>query len=223
QAAHSTYVPGLNPTAASVETLVDAIMNRSTGLIVQRDNARILETSLTEQINKGIADVESIITRQWMPQTEAALKTNANKISMAKDLLFGVKGIMGGKAQDISVMEMGKTKTSAPVIVKVDTDVKNEHIIHTHNNITSKRGHPKDVSEVDIYATKPGAALPMNLADLLANGGAELGVSERGVYINEIVTTTANKNLPIHYIAVYKGKKTKKPVAESNVFTVTIK
>ena len=204
----------LNPTQAQVLAKITAREN----LITDRANHLALAHQDTEDILKADTDLKNIFTSVWGNQIQNFTGITVGQI---KAMAYGVKGIAGGAAQEISVMEMGKTKASAPVITKIDIDIVGEHIIHTHNNITGKRGHPKDVSEVDMYA-KTGGTPPADLADLLANGGQLVGESERGVYIYEIPTTVA-KNTLIHYIAVYKGRKTKKPVAQSNVMSAKVK
>jgi len=225
QIANPTLVPGLNPTAATVQGQITAITDPNTGLIHQRSVLEAQTKALTLQINKGIEDIRDIIIDDWMPQTQSALTaTPALALTAASNaalLLFGVKGVSGGAAQATNIALMSKTATSAPVIVKIDTDVAGEHILHIHNNITGKRGHPADVSEVDIYA-QTGGTQPANLAALQAAGGQILGEAERGVYIYVIPTTVA-KNTTIYYIAVYKGKKTKKTVAQSVVATAVTK
>ena len=225
QIANPGLVAGLNPTALAVQAKIVAITDPNTGLIHQRAVAEALTKSLTLQINEGIADVKNIIVDDWMPQTQTALTaTPALALTAASNaalLLFGVKGIAGGAAQTTSIASMSKNATSAPVIVKIDTDVAGEHILHIHNNITGKRGHPTDVAEVDVYAQN-GGTQPVNLAALQAAGGQILGEAERGVYINFIPTTVA-KNTQIFYIAVYKGKKTKKTVAQSVVASAAVK
>lgn len=215
------------------------------GMITDRNNFLLKKESLiaetkqnTEDIHTSDTGLKNVFTSQWATQIQNFGGITVNQI---KGMGYGVKGIAGGAAETTSIDEMGRLgTTSAPVIVKIDTDVKNEHIIHTHNNLTGKRGHPKDVLEVDIYS-KPGGAPPRNLADLLAKGGQLLGTSERGIYINLVVAipatpaipatgttpaipaTPGNIGEPIHYIAIYKGRKTKKTIAESNVMTAEIK
>jgi len=57
---------------------------------------------------------------------------------------------------------------------------------------------------------------------LQAAGGQILGEADRGVYIN-IIPTTVAKNTEIYYIAVYKGRKAKKTVAQSVVASAAVK
>jgi hypothetical protein len=205
----------LNPTPAAVLTQINA----RKALITDRENHLALAKQDTENIGKADTTLKNIFTSQWANQIQNFAGITVAQI---KAMAYGVKGISGGTAETTSVMEMSKTVTSAPVIVKVDTDVIGEQIAHIHNNITGKRGHGKDILRVDVYA-QYGGTLPANLAALQAAGGQLLGTAERGVYINPIVTTAANKNTNVYYIAVYVGKKTKKIVAQSVVFTAVIK
>jgi hypothetical protein len=205
----------LNPTPAAVLTQINARKN----LITDRANHLALAQQDTENIQKADTALKNIFTSQWANQIQ-----NFTGITVAqiKAMAYGVKGIAGGSTATTSVEELSKTVTSAPVIVKVDTDVIGEQIAHIHNNITGKRGHGKDVLRVDVYA-QYGGTLPANLAALQAAGGQLLGTAERGVYINPIITTATNKNTNVYYVAVYVGKKTKKIVAQSVVFTAVIK
>ncbi|HEX7412482.1 MAG TPA: hypothetical protein VF411_00450 [Bacteroidia bacterium] len=212
-------VPGLNPTAVVIQNRIIALTDPNTGLVHELEMVRANEKTLVGQIADEVKAIESIIVSEWMSQTQSAIAGDVNK---AATLKFGVKGVSGGGAQTSSVMEMAKTATSAPVIVKIDTDVHDEHILHIHNNITNKRGHGKDILRVDMYAQN-GGTLPINFAALIANGGQLLGTAERGVYINTIIATTANSGTTVYYIAVYISKKTKKPVAYSVVASAKIK
>ena len=224
QAGNPTLVPGINPTVAAVQAEIALIDDPNTGYIHQRAVSEALTKSLTLKINESEKAIQDIVMDDWMPQTQSALTaTPALTLTAASNaalLLFGVKGVAGGAAQSTSVMDMAKNITSAPVIVKIDTDVAGEHILHIHNNLTGKRGHPKDV-EVDVYAQN-GGTQPASLAALQAAGGQILGEAERGVYINQIPATVASNTI-IWYIAVYKSEKTKKTVAQSVVAYAKVK
>ena len=225
QAGNPTLVPGINPTVAAVQAEIALIDDPNTGYIHQRAVSEALTKSLTLKINESEKAIQDIVIDNWMPQTQIALTATPALAAAAQSnaalLLFGVKGVAGGAAQTTNIADMSKNAASAPVIVKIDTDVAGEHILHIHNNITGKRGHPTDVAEVDVYAQN-GGTQPANLAALQAAGGQILGEAERGVYINFIPTTVA-KNTQIFYIAVYKGKKTKKTVAQSVVASAAVK
>ncbi len=206
-------VPGLNPTAAAVEADITALTDPISGLIHERGVIRAQEESLTLAINKAETAIKDIIVSQWMPQTQTALTGTTNAEVNAALLLFGIKGQTSGHTP-VTVASLSKTASSAPVIVKIDIDVHGQHILHVHNNITGKIGHPKDVLRVDIYAQTGGTA-PANLAALVTNGGGWLGTTKRGKYINQFTVTAANQGKVEYYIAVYIEKATKKPGAQS--------
>ena len=218
QAANAGIVAGLNPTATAVQTQITELTDPLTGLIHQRGVLKAQEEALTIQINKAEKAIRDIILDQWMPQTQTALTATPalalTSESYAALLLFGIKGQTGGTAATGN-SAMDKAEESAPVIVRIETNIKGQHTIHVHNNITGKIGHPKDVARVDIYGQTGGTA-PANLAALIANGGGWLGTAKRGKYVNPLTVNATTQGKPEYYIAVYIDKETKKPAAQSN-------
>ena len=201
----------LNPTPAAVETQITARNN----LFITRSGLQAQLKQNTEDIHKADTALKNVFTDQWATQIQNFGGITVNQI---KGMAFGIKGLDG---TGITVADTQKTASSAPVIIKIDTDVHGQHTLHIHNNITGKIGHPKDVLRVDIYAQNGGTA-PANLAALIANGGGWMGTAKRGKYINPFVVTAANKNTVEYYIAVYILKATKKPAAQSNVENAVI-
>lgn len=224
QVDNPTLVPTLNPTATNVQASIALINDPSTGLIHQREVLRGQEKALTLQINKGIHDIQNTIIDQWMPQTQTALTATPALAAVAESnaakLLFGVKGQTGG-GNNLNLGSSQKTAESAPVITRIETNVKGQHTLHEHNNLTGKIGHPKDVLRIDVYGQTGGTA-PANLAALIANGGGWLGTIKRGKYVNPFVVNATNKDKPEFYILVYIDKATKKPAAQSNVESAVI-
>ena len=216
QIANPTLVPGLNPTATSLQTQIVALTDPNTGLIHQRSVLLAQVHALTAQINKAETTIKDIIVSQWMPQVQNALTGTANAISNAALLLFGIKGQTGGSTTGAGVME--KAADTAPVIAKIDNQ-HNKQTLHIHNNLTGKTGHPKNVLRVDVYGQTGGTA-PTDLAGLIANGGGWLGTAKRGKFISPL--TTANAGKTEYYIAVYIDKETLKPIAYSTVASEAI-
>jgi len=220
QADYPSIVPGLTPTTAVVQADIVAITDPHTGLLHQRAAAKALEESLTVQINNAEKAIRTIIVSEWMPETQSAITGNINAESYAATLQFGIKGQTTGHTP-VTVADLSKSVSSAPVIVRIDFSVHGQHIIHVHNNITGKIGHPTDVARVDIYGQTGGTA-PTNLAALITNGGGWLGSCKRGKFINTFTVTAANQGKVEFYIAVYIEKATMKPGAQSVPESATI-
>ena len=220
QADNPNIVPGLSPAAAAVQTSIVAITDPHTGLLHQRAAAKALEESLTVQINNAEKAIRTIIVSEWMPETQSAITGNINAESYAATLQFGIKGQTTGHTP-ITVAELAKSVASAPVIVRIDFSVHGQHIVHVHNNITGKIGHPTDVERIDIYGQTGGAA-PTNLAALITNGGGWLGSCKRGKFINQFTVSATNIGKVEYYIAVYIEKATMKPGAQSLPESATI-
>ncbi|HEX7415427.1 MAG TPA: hypothetical protein VF411_15395 [Bacteroidia bacterium] len=224
-----TLVPGLTPTGLTVQAQIVVLTDPNTGLIHQHDVMAGQLYAMTEDIDKKITAIKDIIVSKWMPQTEAALTATPALALIAeknaKLLLFGVKGVAGGAAQTSSVMEMGKTAESKPVIARIDTNVKGQHTLHEHNSITGKIGHPKKtVLRIDVYG-QTGGIPPANLTDLIKNGGGWLGTIKRGKFVNVYTVTTGtggNKGLEEYYILVYIDAVTLKPAAQSKTDSAPI-
>jgi hypothetical protein len=203
----------LSPTPAAVLTQINA----RNGLFTTRSGLQAQLKQNTEDIGKADTALKTLFTDQWATQIQNFGGITVNQV---KGLGFGSKGIDTGHAAT-SVADTARTASSAPVIIKIDTDVHGQHTLHIHNNITGKIGHPKDVLRIDLYAQNGGTA-PANLAALIANGGGWLGTAKRGKYINPFIVTATNKNTVEYYIAVYIEKATKKPAAQSNVENAVI-
>jgi hypothetical protein len=186
----------VSPTTTAVENKITA----RNDLFITRSNLHALLKQNTEDIHSADSNLKAIFTDQWAAQIQSFPGITVNQII---DMGFGVKGL---SSQTSTVADTDKTATSAPFIIKIDTDVKGRHTLHIHNNITGKIGHPKDVERIDIYGQTGGVA-PANLAALIANGGGWLGTAKRGKYINEFVVTPENQRKSEYYIAVYIDKK----------------
>ena len=201
----------LNPTAASVATKLTA----RTALITTRSGLEAQLKQNTKDIHKADSDLKTIFTDNWATQIQNFTGITVNQIL---GMGFGVKGL---EPSGPLVMDTAKTATSAPVIIRIETDIKGQHTIHIHNNVTGKIGHPKDVERIDIYGQTGGTA-PASLAALIANGGGWLGTAKRGKYVNQFAVSAANQGKSEFYIAVYILKATKKPAAQSVVESATI-
>jgi hypothetical protein len=201
----------VNPTAAAVLTKINA----RAGLFTVRSGLEAQLKQNTEDIHSADKALKLIFTDEWANQIQNFPGITVNQIL---GMGFGVKGYV---TPGPLVIDTAKTAESAPVIIRVDTDVKGQHTIHVHNNITGKIGHPKEVLRVDIYAQTAGTA-PANLAALIANGGGWLGTAKRGKYVNQFTVSAANLGKTEFYIAVYIMKATKKPAAQSVAESATI-
>jgi hypothetical protein len=201
----------LNPTPAQVLTKITA----RTGLITTRSGLEAQLKQNTKDIHTADSGLKAIFTDQWASEIQSFPGITVNQIL---GMGFGVKGL---EPQGLLVMDAAKTATSAPVIIRIETDIKGQHSLHIHNNITGKIGHPKDVLRIDIYGQTGGNA-PANLAALIANGGGWMGTAKRGKYVNQFTVTAANQGKIEFYIAVYIMKATKKPAAQSVVESATI-
>ena len=198
----------VSPTTAAVKTQIDA----RNDLFIVRSGLEAQLKQNTEDIHSADVALKGIFTDQWAAQVQNFPGITVNQI---KGMAFGIKGLDNSHA-DTTVADNTKTASSAPSIIKIDTDVKGQHTLHIRNNITGKAGHPKDVLRVDVYG-QTGGTEPDNLAALVANGGGWLGTAVKGKYLNRLTVNTNTKNQPEFYIAVYIDKLTKKPAAQSNV------
>ena len=199
------------PTGLTVSPITTDVENKiiaRNDLFTTRSNLHALLKQNTENIHEADSDLKTIFTSQWASQIQNFPGITVNQII---GMGFGIKGLGSGS---LTVADTAKTAASAPVIIRIDTEVKGQHILHIHNNISGKIGHPKDVERIDIYGQTGGAA-PANLAALITNGGGWLGTARRGKYINEFVVTSENAGKPEYYIAVYIDKIKKKPAAQS--------
>jgi len=210
------FVPGLNPAASAVQSQITTITDPGTGFMAQRDTARALEKTLTAKITKAVDNVQDIITRQWMPQAEAVLKNDPDKINKAKTLEFGIKTVDSGHVDSTTAKTRAANTESTPVIVSADINVHNQHTLVIHDSHTKKFKLRPDVLRIDVYGVTSDTA-PAGLSDLIAKGGGYLGQAGKGGKFVHTYTADPAKKQTEHYIAVYVGKATKKPIAESPV------
>ena len=216
-----TYVPGLNPTAASVELQIVAITDPATGLIAQRDAARALEKNLTGKVNQAINSVQDIITRQWLPQVEAVLKNDPDKLNKAKTLQLGVKTIDTGETPVGASIAKEISLNYFPDISRIDVNVHDQHTIHIKDNLTGKRRLHPGILRVDVYGFTGAQGLAIaDLSALIALGGGYLGEAAKGKFVNTFDSSSTGKTE--YYVVVYVSKKTKKPVAQSKVVSALI-
>jgi hypothetical protein len=206
--ANPTLVPGLTPTPASVLTMITNQNNYYT----QRDSLMEQMKQVTENIHNNGNAINNIFVDQWRPQTQVAINGDASK---AKLLGYGIKSIDSGHTPLGAEVAIDITKTSHPVIVKIDVNTHDLHILHIHNNLTGKRRLPAGMLRIDIYGYTGAAGLVIaDLAALIALGGGYLGEASRGKFVN---TFTSNTGKTEYYVAVYVDKKTKKPASQSPV------
>jgi len=201
----------LNPTPAAVETKITA----RTALYTTRSGLEAQMKQNTKDIHTADSGLKTIFTDQWANEIQNFAGITVNQI---EGMGFGIKGL---EPQGLLVMDAARTATSAPVIIRIEIDIKGQHTLHVHNNITGKIGHPSDVLRVDIYGQTGGTA-PTSLATLIANGGGWLGSCKRGKYVNTFTVSAANQGKSEFYIAVYILKSTGKPAAQSVVESASI-
>ncbi|MBI3502544.1 MAG: hypothetical protein HY063_12205 [Bacteroidetes bacterium] len=213
--ASSGLVPGLNPSAGTVQNQIRAINDPVTGLITQRDAAIALEKNLTQQINDGITAIQNTIIDLWMPQTQAAISGNtATRAANAKTLKFGIKGQDTGHVSAATARTHAANTESHPVIEFIDKNVHNQHTLVIHDSHQKKFKLRPDVLRIDVYGVTSDTT-PADLAALIKMGGGYLGqAGKRGKFVHEYTTDPAMKQTE-QYIAVYISKATKKPIAES--------
>jgi hypothetical protein len=203
-----TLVPGLNPTPASVITMI----NTQTGYYATRDNLIEQMKQVTENIHNNGEALNNIFVDQWRPQTQAAIGTNT---ASARVLGYGIKGIDDGHTSTEAALDKSIILSSHPVIVKIDVNTHDVHYVHIHNNLTGKRKLPAGMLRIDMYGYTGAAGLVItDLAALIALGGGYLGEASRGKFTNIF---TANTGKTEYYVAVYVDKKTKKPASQSPV------
>ena len=205
QAAHQAniaWIPGLTPTPSAVATAITA----AKGMLTSRNSLREQLKQITEQYHLAEKSLTDIFI-SWMAQAQLAISGDTTK---AKALGYGEKG-PGGKHPINDEIE--------PVIVKIDINVRGVHKLHIRDSITNKRKLPAGIGRIDIYGQTGGDA-PIDLAHLIMNGGGYLGEASKGDYVNDLPTGNVGKSE--YYIAVYIGKKTKKPVAQSVVASAMI-
>jgi len=208
-AANTTLVPNLTPTPASVITLI----NKQTGYYNQRDALMAQMKQVTENIHKNGAAINDIIVDQWRSQTQTALVSDT---ASAKLLGYGIKNVDSGHLTTDEEAAKNILLSSHPVVVGINVNTHDEHILTIHNSITGKRGIPKGILRIDIYGYTGAAGVVIaDLAALIALGGGYLGEATKGKFVNTFNGSTNGKTE--YYVAVYVDKKTKKPTTQSPV------
>ncbi len=205
QAAHlanTAWIPGLTPAPSAVGTSITT----AKAILTTRNSLREQLKQATEQFHLADKTLTNIFV-SWAAQVQDAISGDTTK---AKALGYGEKG--QGVKHPIN-------DESAPVIVKIDINVRGEHKLHLANNLTKKRKLPPGIARIDIYGQTGGDA-PLDLAHLIINGGGYLGEATKAEFVNALPTGNVGK--VEYYIAVYVGKKTKKPVAQSMVESAMI-
>jgi len=214
-----TYVSGLTPTAASVQSSVTTAQT----LITKRDNAKKLAEQYTQQVNDAISALETIVVSQWANQVQNATGMTADRI---KTLNFGIKGIVTGHVSTTVATEKVILLESTPMISKIDRNTTGQHTLEVKDSISKKRKLPAGIKRIDLYGQTDGTQ-PTSLADLMANGGGYIGTFKRHKFVNvfpaAIITgSTSKKGKPEFYIAVYIDKDTLKPTTQSPVVSALI-
>lgn len=184
---HPTYVPGLNPAPDDVTTKLTEVENLTLAnkVLMQqhKDNAG--------KIKDIMKDVKNDMTSKWANQAQNAPNMDKNR---AASLGFGVKGIDDGHAEpEVSVTN------SHPGITKIDLNSPQVHTLFFRNNITGKRGLPKDAREIEVYAFI-GAEPPDDYKKM-----TYLGPAVKGKYTNYF--TPAQAGQVVWYFAIYKPRK----------------
>ena len=136
---YPTIVPGLSPTAASVQTILDGIntnAGKRTDFLKQAQDCTIL-------INNDLDEIKGIIVDKWCKQVQDAIGTDTDK---AKLLNYGIKGVYDGHAEP----EYNVTNSHAEI-----TDLKvSSHLAHTlfiMNNKTGTIGILDDAKGIDVF------------------------------------------------------------------------
>jgi hypothetical protein len=207
--ANPLLVPGLNPTPASVITLI----NTQNGYLTQREALREQLKQLTAEIHAGDVNLNNIFVNQWRFQAQTAIGSDESK---AKLLGWGIKNIDSGHTPTSVALGKEIVLASLPVIVKIELNSHLLHILHIHNNITGKRALPKGMLRTDIYAQIAGT-MPADYSLM----GRALGQASRGKFVTPAYPL-ADVGKIVYYIAVYVDKKTKQPVAQSVVASAII-
>lgn len=196
-------VPGLNPAAGAVGTMLDDAQ----GYLDSRTALELQIKQLTGQFHDKVDSVIDIYINKWMSQTLAVINNDPN---VAKSLGWGVKN---------EIETQGQVKEYELVIVKVETNVHGQHTVHFLDGNSGKKALPPGVLRIDVYG-QTGGTQPADLTALIANGGGYLGQATKAVFVE--VLPTGNTGKTEYYIGAYVGKKTKKPVAQSVVFGAPI-
>jgi hypothetical protein len=189
-----TYVPDIKPAPDEVTTKLTQVENLTLAnkVLMQqhKDN--------TGKIKDIIKDVKNDMTSKWANQAQNAPNMDKNR---AASLGFGVKGIDDGHAEpEVTVTN------SHPGIQKIDLNSPQVHTLFFRNNITGKRGLPKDAREIEVYAFI-GAEPPDDYKKM-----TYLGPAVKGKYINRFTPDQAGQT--VWYFAIYAPRK-KNIVAET--------
>jgi hypothetical protein len=201
--AYPTYVPGLNPTTADMDTmLIDAQK-----LLDKRADLEEQMKANTKQIAQTQTKLTDIFVSKWATQTQAAIGMDEGK---AMQLGYGIKG---------QTPVNPPSPDCVPLIGKIDINVHGQHTLFCLNFLTGKAALPAGILRIDIYG-QTGGTTPVDLTALIANGGGYLGQATKGKFVNTFGNDKIGQTE--FYIAVYVDKVTKKPFSQSKVVSALI-
>lgn len=105
------------------------------------------------------------------------------------------------------------------MIGNIDISTHGQHTIFCHDNLTKKVALPDGILRINIYG-QTGGTRPIDLTQLIANGGGYLGQTTRGKYVHTLNNADIGKTE--YYIAVYILKATKKPFSQGQAASALI-
>jgi hypothetical protein len=182
-----TIVPGIDPTALSVQSTISGIETN-----VNKRNLLLEEAmGLTAAINTDIEKLEDIFVDKWAKQIQSAPGIDAGKV---KQLKFYVKGVYDGGAEPEATV-----LNSYP---QLNTVIKGTHLVHylnMVNSITHKVAKPLDVKDTEIYMFF-GEQPPADYKDM-----KYLGLAKSGKYT--VTFTEGDVGKTVWYFAVYLPRK----------------
>lgn len=201
--ANPTYVPGLDPATTAVETKLTSaqgLFDAQAALVIQmKANTKLLNEAETDLIN--------IFVSHWATQTQTAPDMNEER---AVELGYNIKG---------QTPVVPPSQENVPLISNIIISIHGEHTIFCINSLSGLVKLPDGILRIDIYG-QTGGTRPIDLTQLIANGGGYLGQASRGKFVN----TLSNDNIGKieYYIIVYILKATKKPFTQSAVGSALI-
>lgn len=183
----STYVPGITPTPASVQSTLDGIDDN----VLKRAHALEQAMGYTGLINADIEKVQNIFVDQWCKQIQSAPGIDVNKV---KQLKFGIKGIYDGQSVPSVTVENSYVQLDDYVVA---THLK--HQLNMANSTTKKTSAPEDADGIDVYMFF-GENAPADYREMKYLGRAKNGK----ITVN---FTDGDVGKTVWYFAIYIPKK----------------
>lgn len=198
-----TFVPGLSPATTAVEPLLTGAQT----LFDERDSLELQMKANTKSLNESETELVNIFVSSWATQTQTAADMSEERAVL---LGYSIKGQTPAKVL---------TQDNFPLISSIDISIHGKHTIFCHDSLTKKVALPDGILRVDVYG-QTGGIRPLDLTQLIANGGGYLGETTRGKFVNTLNSGDVGKTE--FYILVYILKASKKPFSQGQAVNALI-